>query len=79
MTSKIKAGPPPVLPSVVLELLTYLGMSPFLPPNLAKRIKSHPTGSQYCGAREGKDRQGKSISANKCLVIYIFMNFPRAL
>jgi hypothetical protein len=42
MTSKIKAGPPPALPSVVLELLTYLRMSPFLPPNLAKRLNLTP-------------------------------------
>jgi hypothetical protein len=39
-------------------------------------VKSYAAGSKYCGAAGGKDHKRKSISADRRIVIYIFMNVP---
>ena len=39
-------------------------------------VKSHPAGSQHCNEARRKNRRRKSISADRKLVIYIFMNVP---
>ena len=41
--------------------------------------KSYPAGNKLCSAAGGKSRPGKSIYANRPIVIYIFMDVPRAV